>query len=573
MRGHAHCVSGGRQLTGTNDNSASQDTAARLAALKAHLEDRAFESAGRVVAAIVATGDEAGLGAAGRQVVAFVEGLRDELADAATLMRVYQYVGRLFPRGHPFFSAFLEKLRRVLRAAVPGEEARSACDVIERALTLFEPQLGDQGGLEPVRAEIAHLRNRSNRVIRAHKEQELQALVATGNLEAALTLCREMIDTGISPLASGVLPILEEEGASPAAVAYLLAASRQSGRTGEETVEPVSWDGGALPGRRGDREQAKPSGPSDRSWRLTFQEVPDQDTQPEAPPEEPPAPRGRVSIEEAAWTAPGQGSARPPRPAEPRVPVEKETGTRRERSESPGKVAKRRPESPQPGGRKARTLPFPLSGRLVAAVAAGGVMALAWWLYPGESDQGQVLETVETETPSTATPEESAAPAEATADPDVPNPAERPQGPPGELTIEFVPPDSLELYLNGNLIPGGKIERRSVPPGRQVVVVYREGYEPLRKELWVEPNASVTEKLVLVKSPRLNLEISPSSGVEVRLDGRRIWAEFPIANMVLPVGRHRLEVSRPGYKTFSKEFDAGPGDALSFQVTLEPTAR
>ncbi len=623
---------GDKQLTESSDNTNPGGATGKLGVLGALLEDGAFDAAGRAVSEIAREEDAASFEQAGTLVVAFVEGLHDDLGSAGTLVRVYQHMGSLFPRGHPFFVAFLGKLERILRLAVPGHDAATACGALERVLSLFEPELGAERGFQQVREELGRLRERSLNVIRAHKEQELQALVATGNLDAALVLCREMISEGISSLAAGVLPILEREGASGAAVAYLLAASNRSGDAEHETVDPVSWEPDKSPVPRPSRDSRRGRDPGQVAargapgpWRLTFEEVP---TGTEAADDtvdrwyrSPPG--------EATWTSPGRGVAGSDRKDLVDTSRPGQAGMRRDTGVSPR--SKRRPEAepaferrprvgqaapagggeeapvaaragrpwtgkPGPGrgqqppapsrlaagagappGRDVRAAFLWLSRgpgvRWVAPVAAGGLAVLVWWLYPETPRSLDESPTAETGGLETGTPALEPTMAAATRDPDIPDPAERPQGPPGELSIEIVPPDNLELYLNGSLIPDGKVEGLSVPPGRQVVLVYREGYEPFRKELWVDPNATVNDTIVLSRSPRLNLVVEPDVDIVVRLDGRRMWASPPIADVAIPVGKHRLEVSSPRYKTWVREFEAKAGANLSYDVKLEPGGR
>lgn len=58
-----------------------------------------------------------------------------------------------------------------------------------------------------------------------------------------------------------------------------------------------------------------------------------------------------------------------------------------------------------------------------------------------------------------------------------------PSGPPSLLTLEVIPDDKLELYLNGIIYPDGKITGLTVPAGKHLIEIYRQGYEPFRQEI------------------------------------------------------------------------------------------
>lgn len=143
-------------------------------------------------------------------------------------------------------------------------------------------------------------------------------------------------------------------------------------------------------------------------------------------------------------------------------------------------------------------------------------------------------------------------------------------GPPGKLSLDISPDDKLELYLDGVYYPEGKISGLSVPSGQHVLEIFRQGYEPFKQELFTNPDLETKVSVNLARSPDLSLDVSPSDGVAVKLNGRLVTAHLPLKNYVLPPGPQSLEISREGYQTHTEQFKATIASSVQLKVTLKP---
>jgi hypothetical protein len=110
-----------------------------------------------------------------------------------------------------------------------------------------------------------------------------------------------------------------------------------------------------------------------------------------------------------------------------------------------------------------------------------------------------------------------------------------------------------------------------VAAGSHVIGAVAEGYAPAHKEIIVAGNAEATVNFQLVlgsaKLPA-NLTIhSRIADAQVVLDDQLI-GKTPLATSVsVPAGVHRVELSRPGYKTAKQSVELGEG--ATGEVTLE----
>ena len=67
---------------------------------------------------------------------------------------------------------------------------------------------------------------------------------------------------------------------------------------------------------------------------------------------------------------------------------------------------------------------------------------------------------------------------------------------------------------------------------------------------------------------QLRLEIRPSDA-SIYVDGEFRGTARRVLSLSLPPGRHRVEVVRPGYRTFEREVDLRPGRTEDVTVDLE----
>lgn len=210
--------------------------------------------------------------------------------------------------------------------------------------------------------------------------------------------------------------------------------------------------------------------------------------------------------------------------------------------------------------------PYVRWAMLLAAVV--GLSVLGWWML-----RAPEVPTGETAQTSGETGEVKPDGVELPAKEPEPTRPEPPKGPPSTLTLEVTPVDKLELYLDGVFYPEGKLVKVSVPSGKHVLEVFREGFEPFRQELVTNPDLETKMLVTLTRSPQINLEVTPSDGSEVLLNGRRITARLPLKGYVIPPGRHTIQVNHQGYVSHVEEFTAITASSLQLNVVLKPEAQ
>lgn len=108
--------------------------------------------------------------------------------------------------------------------------------------------------------------------------------------------------------------------------------------------------------------------------------------------------------------------------------------------------------------------------------------------------------------------------------------------------------------------------------GEHVVEGRRSGYSTGRVDVSVNPGQA--SRVVLELSPldqiptenagELNIAISEEAA-QVLVDGQ------PLEGVIVPVGRHRVDVQLEGFRDWSQQIDVEPGSVTSLDVSLVPT--
>ncbi|MFM7204899.1 MAG: PEGA domain-containing protein [Myxococcota bacterium] len=596
----------------------------------------------------------------------------DGKGSAASLVRLYHFLGPLVPRSHAFHESFLVRLEQRISAMPPGAAAHTVVVAIERALELFRSGLSSYAAFERLGRTLTGLREASEKVIQQERERELENLIASKEFNRAIDLARHLVEKYQSPLASGLLPsLLSRVGPRPVSLETIEGGSSRRLREwdwpegADETDElrqprPThlrmvrSDDEIQLPNKAWSRAfEAPPLPSSGKTERNAFEtylsrglrrddpvSLPDPNSYTNenggqeverfsqglvARGELSPPPAGNEGAERAAaaGAGPGEPVVTSPRSTQPgaTAPASSPRSTQpgsvvqasSPRSTQPGVVVSPSPRTSEPGvapsgvaSPSAHTsgvapigaevpseppslVPEPLAAAVPspspspvepekpffrrAPVMLGLLILLSVVVYgviqlmPGRN-------TVSTE-PVASTPTVAQAagePAEQVPQAPAEPTFKAPSGPPSLLTLEVQPDDKLELYLNGIIYPDGKVTGLTVPSGKHLIEIYRQGYEPFKQEIFTSPDNETRMQVTLTRSAQLNLEVSPSKGVEVRIDGRVVTARLPLKGYVLPPGKHRVEVLLDGYETYVEEVNATAASTFQLKVTLKPLA-
>lgn len=593
----------------------------------------------------------------------------DGKGSAASLVRLYHFLGPLVPRSHAFHEAFLVRLEQRISAMPPGAAAHTVVVAIERALELFRSGLSSYPAFERLGRTLTGLREASEKVIQQERERELENLIASKEFNRAIDLARHLVEKYQSPLASGLLPsLLSRVGPRPVSLETIEGGASRRLREwdwpegADETDElrqprpshlrmVRSDDEIQLPNKAWSRAfEAPPLPSSGKTERNAFDaylsrglrrddpvSLPDPNSYMDenggqevehfsqvlvARGEVPPSPAGSegAASAAAAGAGPSEPSVSSPRSTQPGAAAPATSP----RSTQPGGVAQATsPRSTQPGVVVAPTAPrtaepggVPSGGASPSVhtrgaaptgaelppepplVVAEPVAVPASSNAPVEPEKpffrrapvmlgllillsvvvyGAIQLMPGRKTASTDPVASTPTVAQSAGDPaeQVPQaPAEpafkAPSGPPSLLTLEVQPDDKLELYLNGIIYPDGKIIGLTVPSGKHLIEIYRQGYEPFKQEIFTSPDNETRMQVTLTRSAQLNLEVSPSKGVEVRIDGRVVTARLPLKGYVIPPGKHRVEVLLDGYETYVEEVNATAASSLQLKVNLKP---
>jgi hypothetical protein len=140
-------------------------------------------------------------------------------------------------------------------------------------------------------------------------------------------------------------------------------------------------------------------------------------------------------------------------------------------------------------------------------------------------------------------------------------------------------PEGAHVEVDG--VSAGKTplaEPLKVASGTHVIGAVMEEHAPVRREVTVAGNQEVALDLELVPTEgsrlaHLGLKCNVVDAT-VSVDGQRVARTPLVASLALAAGRHRVEVSRPGYASATKEIEIGPGATgdLAFELEVDPIA-
>ena len=159
----------------------------------------------------------------------------------------------------------------------------------------------------------------------------------------------------------------------------------------------------------------------------------------------------------------------------------------------------------------------------------------------------------------------------------------------------------------------GVFQSLPLTPGGHSIVLYLEGYRTVRSNFYLSPGSTFRLRATMERLPpgerseppevsppvpapaegSYKLPVTPSratlapgatpqaagfgtldlfvqpANAEVLIDGQP-WVTTEDGHFVVqvPAGKHRLEIKRPGYRSFSREFDVREGEATPLNVSL-----
>ncbi|MBM3266004.1 MAG: PEGA domain-containing protein [Candidatus Sericytochromatia bacterium] len=137
----------------------------------------------------------------------------------------------------------------------------------------------------------------------------------------------------------------------------------------------------------------------------------------------------------------------------------------------------------------------------------------------------------------------------------------------GRLAIEVDPPGAL-VFLDGEPVGKGSLSV-AAPIGPHLITVAAEGYEVFDETVDVATGAAA-HVVAKLKRPSVTVTIEASvPGAAVAIDGVD-RGTTPISLSGLAAGKHRVTVTREGYRPYEAEFDWAGGRTQVVRATLVP---
>lgn len=110
----------------------------------------------------------------------------------------------------------------------------------------------------------------------------------------------------------------------------------------------------------------------------------------------------------------------------------------------------------------------------------------------------------------------------------------------------------------------------NLPPGKQLIVLTRDGFKRTAKLINVSEHAR--QRFVIEMDPligHLSIETKPS-GAKIYLDGFEYLGETPVIHREVPVGAHKYDIRKDDYKNEVAEVTVEPDFSYSFAHELTP---
>lgn len=115
-------------------------------------------------------------------------------------------------------------------------------------------------------------------------------------------------------------------------------------------------------------------------------------------------------------------------------------------------------------------------------------------------------------------------------------------------------------------------------PGEHEISIRQAGYESVEQKIFVTPNETQTLRVSLTKNPqarfpgasgRVKLSVVPDRAA-VFVDGAYVGhaREFSAGPMLLGPGKHHIEISLPGYRSFDADIDVRVNQKYDIKTEL-----
>jgi hypothetical protein len=139
----------------------------------------------------------------------------------------------------------------------------------------------------------------------------------------------------------------------------------------------------------------------------------------------------------------------------------------------------------------------------------------------------------------------------------------------GRVHMANIPPDT-DVYIDGKLAARSPLkEPLALSPGRHIIRVTKDGFEPLITEINVASQGLITVQAPLKPlGAGIKIDCGGETDATIRLDGKSVGL-CPLESELSP-GTHKVEVIAPGKERFFRTVKLSSGGQVTISVHLEP---
>jgi hypothetical protein len=140
---------------------------------------------------------------------------------------------------------------------------------------------------------------------------------------------------------------------------------------------------------------------------------------------------------------------------------------------------------------------------------------------------------------------------------------------PATLDLSTDPPGA-QIFLDEKLIGLTPFDG-DIPSGEHALAVRKEGYGSIRRKISLKPSEVLTISEPLPPPPgfvRIDTS-SPPPGAVLLVDGKDFGPVPQVAEV--PPGPHKIKITAPGYREFSRSIQSKVGEEVAFSVELFPS--
>ncbi|HEY1585082.1 MAG TPA: PEGA domain-containing protein [Polyangia bacterium] len=140
------------------------------------------------------------------------------------------------------------------------------------------------------------------------------------------------------------------------------------------------------------------------------------------------------------------------------------------------------------------------------------------------------------------------------------------------VKVSSMPPSAAVVLDDGKASQqrGRTPTRVDLPPGRYTIAVSAPGYVTQKQDVRVEEGVHPEIDFTLEKLSTLHIE-ADVTGAEVQIDDHSVGVT-PVGRE-LEAGLYRVQVTKPGYQTLTRQVRVNAGDQVSLMLSLQPLAR